>query len=88
MNAVLISLIVFVCVFGGALIGLWLGTVLPPHHLSADSKDVMKVGMGLVGTMTAILLGLLVASAKSFLRQPQKSYRRITAGTAKLRVFT
>ena len=56
MNAVLISLIVFVCVFGGALIGLWLGTVLPPHHLSADSKDVMKVGMGLVGTMTPFFL--------------------------------
>jgi hypothetical protein len=66
MNSVLISLIVFVCVFGGALIGLWLGTGLPPQHLSADSKDVMKLGMGLVGTMTAILLGLLVASAKSF----------------------
>lgn len=66
MNSVTISLIVLACVIGGALIGLLLGTVLPPNHLSGDSKDVVKVGMGLVGTMTAILLGLLVASAKSF----------------------
>jgi hypothetical protein len=66
MNSATVSLIVFACVIGGTLIGLLLGVVLPPDHLSGDSKDVMKVGMGLVGTMTAILLGLLIASAKSF----------------------
>ncbi|HEU5237105.1 MAG TPA: hypothetical protein VFU37_08190 [Pyrinomonadaceae bacterium] len=66
MNSVAISLVVFACVVGGAVIGLFFGAVLPPDHLSGDSKDVVKVGMGLVGTMTAILLGLLVASAKSF----------------------
>jgi hypothetical protein len=66
MNSVTISLVVFACVIGGALIGLFFGAVLPPDHLSGDSKDVVKLGMGLVGTMTAILLGLLVASAKSF----------------------
>jgi hypothetical protein len=66
MNSVVISLIVFVCVVGGALIGLLLGGILPPSHLSGYSKDVVKVGMGLVGTMTAILLGLLVASVKNF----------------------
>jgi hypothetical protein len=66
MNSVTVSLIVFACVIGGALIGLLLGVVLPPDHLSGDSKDIVKVGMGLVGTMTAILLGLLIASAKSF----------------------
>ena len=66
MNSVTISLVVFACVIAGALIGLLFGAVLPPDHLSGDSKDVVKLGMGLVGTMTAILLGLLVASAKSF----------------------
>ena len=38
---------------------------LPEHHLSAESKDVVKLGMGLIGTMTALVLGLLIASAKS-----------------------
>jgi hypothetical protein len=38
--------------------------VLPEHHLSADSKEVIKLGTGLVATMAALVLGLLVASAK------------------------
>lgn len=64
MSSVSISLIVLACVFGGALLGMLLQTVLPRHHLHADSKDVVKLGMGLVGTMAALVLGLLVASAK------------------------
>ena len=79
MNSVTISLIVLACVIGGALIGLFLGKVLPPNHLSSDSKDVVKVGMGLVGTMTAILLGLLVASAKSFYDTQNNELTEISA---------
>ncbi|MEK6337589.1 MAG: hypothetical protein AABM67_21935 [Acidobacteriota bacterium] len=41
-----------------------LRAALPDHHLSADAKDAVRVGMGLVATMTALLLGLLIASAK------------------------
>jgi len=66
MNILIVSLIVFAFVFGGAIFGLLLAPRLPKDHLGTDSKDVVKLGMGLVGTMTAILLGLLVASAKSF----------------------
>jgi hypothetical protein len=66
MNSVTIGLIVFACVFGCALLGMLLGTVLPANHLNADSKDMVKLGMGLIATMTAILLGLLIASAKNF----------------------
>src|SRR5262249_40323366 len=40
------------------------GRRLPQHHLSSDSKDAVKLAMGLVATMTALLLGLLVSSAK------------------------
>jgi hypothetical protein len=39
---------------------------LPQHHLSVDSKETVKVGMGLVATMSALVLGLLVSSAKAF----------------------
>jgi len=59
-------LIVFACVFGGALLGILLHAVLPEQHLSAESKDIVKLGMGLVGTMAALVLGLLVASAKGY----------------------
>jgi hypothetical protein len=64
MSSITVSLIVFACVFGGAVLGIFLHAVLPPHHLSNESKDIVKLGMGLVGTMAALVLGLLVASAK------------------------
>src|SRR5262245_34756836 len=57
--------IAFACIFSGALLGMLLRTVLPEHHLSAESKDVVKVGMGLIATMAALVLGLLTGSAKS-----------------------
>src|SRR5438552_17765776 len=60
-----IGWIAFACVFGGALFGMFLRGVLPEHHLSQDSKDVVKLGMGLLGTTAALVLGLLIASAKS-----------------------
>src|SRR6516225_9951074 len=65
MSPLAISGIVFAVVFGGALLGMALRALLPEHHLSQDSKDVVKLGMGLIGTMAALVLGLLVASAKS-----------------------
>ena len=38
--------------------------LLPDHHLSVETKDSVKLAMGLVATMTALILGLMVASAK------------------------
>jgi hypothetical protein len=59
-----VSWIVFACVFGGSLLGLFLCSRLPEHHLSTESKDVVKVGTGLIATMSALVLGLLIASVK------------------------
>jgi hypothetical protein len=64
-NASVTGLIVFVCVFGGALLGIYLRAALPAHHLNTDSRDLVKLGTGLIATMAALVLGLLVASAKS-----------------------
>jgi hypothetical protein len=66
MNSIAIRLVVFACVFGAALFGLFLRSILPEQHLSADSKDAVRLGMGMIATMAALVLGLLVASAKSF----------------------
>jgi hypothetical protein len=65
MTPSVISGIVFGCIFGGALAGMIVRRLLPEHHLSAESRDVVKLGMGLIATMAALVLGLLVASAKS-----------------------
>lgn len=64
-SSIVVGLLIFGSVFGGSLLGMWLRTRLPEHHVTGESKDVVKLGMGLVGTMTALVLGLLVASAKS-----------------------
>jgi hypothetical protein len=59
-----ISWIAFACLFGCALLGMLLRRILPERHLTADSKDVVKLGMGLIATMLALVLGLLIALAK------------------------
>ena len=60
----IIGLILFLGLVGITLLGGWLRRLVPAEHLSGDSKDVVKLALGLVGTMTAILLGLLISSAK------------------------
>ena len=65
MSSLEIAGIAFACIFGGAMLGMFLQTILPKDHLSPDSKDVVKVGMGLIATMAALVLGLLTGSAKS-----------------------
>jgi hypothetical protein len=60
-----IGLIVFALVFGCALLAMFVHRLLPEEHLSSDSKDVVKLGIALIATMSALVLSLLVASAKS-----------------------
>ena len=66
MNAFLVSSIAFAAMFGGALAGMYLRQALPDQHLQDDSRDVVKLAGGLVGTLAALVLGLLVASGKGF----------------------
>jgi hypothetical protein len=65
MNPTYIGFTVFVSTFGGALLGLWLRAKLPAHHVTDATKDTVKLGIGLVATMTALVLGLVTASAKN-----------------------
>ena len=64
MSSFTTAAVVFGCVFGGALLGIFIRRILPHHHLNSESKNTVKLRMGLVGTMAALVLGLLVASAK------------------------
>jgi hypothetical protein len=52
------------CIFGGVLLGLWLRSLLPDHHLTNESKDTVKLAAGMIATLSALVLGLLVSSAK------------------------
>jgi len=63
-SALAISLVAFACIFGGTLLGMFLRTFLPVHHLSDQSKGAMKLGIGMIATLAAVALGLLISSAK------------------------
>jgi hypothetical protein len=65
MSSLASNVIVLACVFGGAVAGMFLRAVLPEDRLR-DSQDAVKRAMGLVATMSALVLGLLVASARGF----------------------
>jgi hypothetical protein len=64
MEPIALSSIVLLCVFGGALFGVLIRRRLPGHHLSEASKDTVKLATGVIATMAALVLGLLVSSAK------------------------
>ena len=64
MNSTITGALVFACLFGAGLLGVRVRAALPEDHLSSETKDAVKFGMGLVATMAALVLGLLVASTK------------------------
>jgi hypothetical protein len=61
----IVGLISLACISTGLLVGLLLQNFLPRHHLDAASKDAVKIGAGMLATLTALVLGLLVSSSKS-----------------------
>lgn len=65
MSSLAISLITLLCLTAGFLLGLGLQQPLPDHHLSKESHDTVKLGTGIVATMSALILGLLVSSSKN-----------------------
>ena len=64
MSPIAIGCIAFLCVFGAALAGMVLRSRLPDHHLAPESRDAIKLATAIIGTLSALALGLLIASAK------------------------
>ena len=69
----------FATIFGGAFIGAALRHSLPPHHLDDHTRDIVRLGTGLLGTLSALVLGLLIASANSSYDNQSTQVRRLTA---------
>ena len=65
MSALTISLIVCGLLIGGALTGALLRRVLPDHHLDSHAKDIVRLGCALIATISGLVLGLLINSAKT-----------------------
>src|SRR5215471_11897714 len=79
MSTLEIAGITFVCIFGGALLGMYLQGVLPEQHLSDKSQNTVTLGMGLIATMAALVLGLLTASAKSSFDTQDSEIKQMSA---------
>ena len=79
MSALSIALVAFAIILGGAFIGASLRKVLPEHHLTDDTKDVIRLGTGLIGTIAALVLGLLIATAKNSFDTQTTNVQRIAA---------
>jgi hypothetical protein len=65
MQSITVALIFAGCVFGGGLFGLGVGSRLPSHHVDRRTQDLVKLGMGTIATLMALVLGLMVATAKA-----------------------
>jgi len=79
MSALEIALIAFAGIFGGVLLGMFLRSLLPEHHVSEDSRDVMKLGTGMIATMAALILSLLISSAKGTFDAVNNGLRQASA---------
>ena len=79
MGPVLMSVIVFACVLAGTFFGIFLRNRLPENHLSEPTRDVVRLGTGLIGTIAALVLGLLIASANSTFQTQSSQVQQLTA---------
>lgn len=84
MNPLLISVMVLLVIFGSALIGLIIRARSPEGHLNADTKEVVRLVIGVVATMTGMVLGLLVASAKSSFDAQRMGVEKLAANVVVL----
>jgi len=84
MTPLLTSLIAFAIIFGGTFLGIFVRTRLPEQHLSGDTKDVVRLGTGLIGTMAALVLGLLISSANSTYQTQSTEVEQLTANAVLL----
>jgi hypothetical protein len=75
LSSIIIGAMVFACLFAAAMLGMLLRLRLPNHHLDVESKDVIRLATAVVGTLSALALGLLIASAKNVYDKPSTDRR-------------
>jgi hypothetical protein len=84
MNTLLLGMAVFACCAGGSVLGMVTSAALPKRHLSADSKDAIKVAIAVVATLSALVVGLLISSAKTSFDSKDKEVKQAAANFIQL----
>jgi hypothetical protein len=59
-------------------------TRLPEHHLSKESTDVIKLATGLVATLVALVLSLLISSANNLRATVENEYKAALTSVVQL----
>lgn len=65
MNTVLMSAVIVVILFGSAVVAMFVARFLPDNHLSSETKSVVSVSVAVIGTLSALVVGLLISTANS-----------------------
>jgi Protein of unknown function (DUF4239) len=84
MSSVVVSLLIASCIFAGGLIGLNLHRILPRSHLTREALDVIKLGTGMLSVLASLVLGLLIATAKTSHDSTEQSLQAYAAELALL----
>lgn len=79
MNAVGVSLVVALCVFAGGVIGLALHRVMPKAHLTKETQEVIRLGTSMLSVLASLVLGLLIATAKTTFDRTEHDIRSYAA---------
>ena len=84
MSPIQFAAIAFACIVASAVGGALLRPRLPEHHVTGESKDVIKLSIALVATMSALVLALLFASTRTSFERSSGLVSRLTADIAEL----
>jgi hypothetical protein len=84
MNTIMTSLMVAVCIFASELAGLCLNRLLTKHHLTKATQDVIKLGIGMLSVLASLVLGRLIATAKTSYDSTDRAIRGYAAELALL----
>jgi hypothetical protein len=79
MSPLALSCVIFLLVLGGIFIGTAFRRALPKNHLSKETHDVVRLGAGLIATIAALVLGLLIGGAKASFDTRSSQIKQLTA---------
>jgi hypothetical protein len=84
MSSITVALLVAACVFAGGVAGMFLHRLLPEKHLTKETQDVIRLGTGMLSVLASLVLGLLIATAKSSYDTTNQAVRQYAAELALL----
>ena len=79
MGALALSCVIYLLLLAGIFSGVVFRRLLPGHHVSKETRDVVRLGAGLIATIAALVLGLLIAAAKSSFDTRTNQVKQLTA---------